>query len=516
MLPRFHPLARLLLCLVGLALSLAIVGFTISGAIATTARWMNRPPGPEIAGFFANDTNKLVSTLLVYPFVLLCLIFCRRILDRRSLVSLGLRPGRAWKELSGGALCGALAMSFLFGVLWLSGKVSVQGPSPEAFEAGALVAGATALVLALTFFCVGFMEEFAFRGYALHNLNAWLGWRAAVVFQAAAFAIIHPLNELQRGGSLAQVFWDARWALINIAMIAIFFAQCYRKTGALWFPIGFHAAWNFFLGTVFSLPVSGLSTFRLLDVGWEKSIWTGGTFGAEASPFLTPILATLIFLIHRLADHPQAILDLNLLKIPIAPDIALDASSPVAPVISPGDTAPQETEERAPNRFKSTMRPASETPQLDPKIFQTAPPPPTFSAPAPIIAQAEPAAVALASVAPDSPGEFHTDIGDAIAAKTGTPATAAGAADLAAQNTPQTVPQQSPALSQSAPGENGAPKSTPEFSPNSPQSAPPLSSVPQAPTAPQSPQTTPPQVAPAPQTAPAPKPNVARPKAPRW
>jgi len=507
MLPRFHPLARLALCLVGVALSLAIVGLTISGAIATTARWTNRPPAAELQAFFASDTNKLVSTLLVYPFILLCLIFCRRILDRRSLVSLGFRPGRAWREAGAGILCGALAISFLFGVLWLSGAVAIGGPSPEAFEAGALTSLAIALALALTFGCIGLMEEFAFRGYALHNLNAWLGWRGAVVLQAIAFAAIHPLNQLKPGASLAGLFWDARWALINIALIAVFFAQCYRKSGALWFPIGFHAAWNFFLGVVWSLPVSGLGTFHLLDVTAENSVWSGGTFGAEASPLLTPILAALIYIVHRQPDHAQAILDLNLLSPnyvapveTVAPfqTMPLGANSPEA------DSEAIEEAERVPNRFKTSMRPTSETPQLDPKIFETTPP--TFSAPAipAALSSAEFAAPGLATNVVSANAE-PTDIGALIAARTG--ATNAPVAAPDATPEPQIIAP--PQATQPA----GAPKSTPESAPEIPQSATTSNA-----TAPQSPTAQPPTAQPPSGDTPAAQPSTPKPKpkAPRW
>jgi hypothetical protein len=45
-----------------------------------------------------------------------------------------------------------------------------------------------------------------------------------------------------------------------------------------------HAAWNFTLGTVASLPVSGIHTFHLFEVEAVGSpLMTGGRYGLEGS-----------------------------------------------------------------------------------------------------------------------------------------------------------------------------------------------------------------------------------------
>jgi len=183
-----------------------------------------------------------------------------------------------------------------------------------------------------------------------------------VVAQGVVFAVIHPLNELQNGKGAGAVFWDARWALVNIFLIAVFFAQCYRKTGSLWFPIGFHAAWNFFLGCVWSLPVSGIQTFRLLDVvSSSDSTLSGGSFGAEGSIFLTCIIAALVYVMSRMPDHPQANLDLALL-------VNYPGETATAGIAEPEEEGP---EEGGPSRFKTSMRPVSTRPQLSPEFFRT-------------------------------------------------------------------------------------------------------------------------------------------------
>jgi membrane protease YdiL (CAAX protease family) len=267
-----------------------------------------------------------------------------------------------------GAACGALAITLLFGVLWLTGNVRINGPSPEAFESGAVVSAAILCFFGVLFFAVGFMEELCFRGYAMHNLAAWGGLRFAIAVQAVVFAFVHLGNVVAKipdegaamgtgvstPPSLLDTLMDTRVALLNIALIGVFFALSYIKTGSLWFPIGFHAAWNFFLGCVWSMPVSGVGTFRVLDVSVSSNVLlTGGDFGAEGSILLTPLLLVLLWVVWQEADHPQAHSDLAESR--AAPE-SHTAPKPAAVASEAG--APVEAE-YVPSRFRTTMRPTT-------------------------------------------------------------------------------------------------------------------------------------------------------------
>lgn len=312
------------------------------GSTLSTA-WTGRTPDEqllELATRFA-----LPLTLLSYPANLLWIAYCRTVFDRRSFASLGLRARRVFPDLGRGAIAGALCIGVLWSILWLTGAISVVGWSPEAFEMNGGHIALNLLGYAVAFAAVGFFEETLFRGYALHNFSTWLGWSGAVAAQAIIFALVHLGNVVNasRPERLAAI-----GALPSLVLIAVFFALCYRKTGSLWFPIGFHFAWNFCLGCLFSLPVSGIATFRLLDVQANQNSWlSGGKFGAEGSWLLIPILGLLIYYISRSPDHPQAVLDLGLLE-----NAPVTATAPATPVVE-ADDGDEETDESRENRFRT-------------------------------------------------------------------------------------------------------------------------------------------------------------------
>jgi hypothetical protein len=120
-------------------------------------------------------------------------------------------------------------------------------------------------------------EELSFRGYAFQNLTKAVGPIAAIATFSIWFGAVHLMNP-HSGGVLS-------WSFVNTISVGVLFAVAYLRTQSLWMPIGMHFGWNFALGTLFGLPVSGLDYFAVLVHG--KAIgprWlTGGSYGVEAS-----------------------------------------------------------------------------------------------------------------------------------------------------------------------------------------------------------------------------------------
>lgn len=147
----------------------------------------------------------------------------------------------------------------------------------------------SALAWGATFLAVSLNEELMFRGYWLFlMLRRWPFWRAAL-FLSVIFGVAHLGNPGENVLGILQVVG-----------IGLLFCFMIRRTGNLWFPIGFHFAWDwaetFFYGT----PDSGrFGVGRLLNSSVQGPAWlTGGSAGPEGSIYGMLILIVCAALIH--------------------------------------------------------------------------------------------------------------------------------------------------------------------------------------------------------------------------
>ena len=349
--PRFSPWLRVVIFGLGAVIASGILSAVVIKALSVSLARSGRAASGGLGEY------ALWISALSYPLLWMWLVFCRRSYDRRPVRALGLRAQDRGRALVGGGVAGAFAVAWLFGVLWLCGGVIFNGFSPEVLALQPLgIIGQLALY-ALLFAAVGFVEETIFRGYLLHNFGAAMGLRAAIWLQALGFALVHLGNLGASGAMPTSAQWiDTLRAMPSLALIGAIFALCWAKSGTLWYSIGFHAAWNFALGCVFSLPVSGLHPFRLFDIAPVGSAWlNGGNFGAEGSVLLWPILGALWLIVQRLPDHPQALHDLESLT-QRAPQVLAARKNVMIPENQPENS---QTQPRS-SRFQTSMRAARE------------------------------------------------------------------------------------------------------------------------------------------------------------
>jgi membrane protease YdiL (CAAX protease family) len=148
-----------------------------------------------------------------------------------------------------------------------------------------------ALFWALFFVVVGLFEEFAFRGYLQFTLADGIGFWPAACVLSLGFGLLHRLNPGETWTGAASV-----------AMIALIFALALKRTGNLWFVVGWHAAFDFGETFLFSVPNSGgvfeghLSNATMAGPEWL----TGGSVGPEGSIFSFLTMAVAAFAIHKL------------------------------------------------------------------------------------------------------------------------------------------------------------------------------------------------------------------------
>jgi uncharacterized protein len=131
-----------------------------------------------------------------------------------------------------------------------------------------------AILWALGFVIVGIAEEFTFRGYTQFTLSTGIGFWPSAVLLSAAFGAIHLGN--------AGEGWVGA---LSVAVFGLFACFTLKRTGNLWFAIGFHAACDYAETFLFSTPDSGLlAQGHLLNSSFHGSRWlTGGTIGPEGS-----------------------------------------------------------------------------------------------------------------------------------------------------------------------------------------------------------------------------------------
>ena len=104
----------------------------------------------------------------------------------------------------------------------------------------------------------------------------------SAVVLSAAFGLIHLRNDGEH--------WPG---LLGAAWIGLFLCFTLRRTGNLWFAVGFHAAWDWSETFVYSVPDSGLVSPRhLLKSSLHGPHWlTGGSVGPEGSVLCFLVIA---------------------------------------------------------------------------------------------------------------------------------------------------------------------------------------------------------------------------------
>jgi uncharacterized protein len=151
-----------------------------------------------------------------------------------------------------------------------------------------------AVAWAAAMLALGFAEEFLFRGYALKTLAEGIGFWPAAILLSSIFGLLHLLLKPHED-------WIDP---ISVSLYGLFWCLTLRRTGSLWFAVGFHAASDYADMVVFAEPNSGNDgkpiPGHLLDLRFHGPDWlTGGPRGTEASLVVFVILAGLFYLFNR-------------------------------------------------------------------------------------------------------------------------------------------------------------------------------------------------------------------------
>ena len=243
----------------------------------------------------SNVVGQMVGEIVLLVSVIVPAIIMG-IFEKRSLRDYGL-PGRS-----------AFGKHFWVGLFWGVAAVTVLivgMRGAHAFYFGNLVLhGARlwkwALWWGIFFLFVGFFEEFSFRGYTQFTLTTGMGFWPAALLLSFLFGAIHLGNpgEAWVGG-------------LSAGLIGLFLAFTLRRTGSLWWAVGFHQGFDWGETFLYSVPNSGMVTpGHLLNSYFHGPRWlTGGSIGPEGS-VLVFVLILLLFVVfdrvYRQAKWPLA------------------------------------------------------------------------------------------------------------------------------------------------------------------------------------------------------------------
>jgi uncharacterized protein len=242
----------------------------------------NPKGGARIWLGMVSETELMIA--VITPAIVMALI------EGRPFAVYGLPPRQAFGRLFWvGALWGLAGLSLLMFILrgtgvFDFGSIALHGLRILKFAA----------FYGLFFLIVGFFEEFLMRGYSQFTLTLGMGFWPAAIVLSIAFGCIHLGNQ-----------GEAWIGALAAGLIGLFFCLTLRRTGNLWFAVGFHASWDWGETYLYSVPNSGTTApGHLLSSSFHGSRWlTGGSIGPEGSVLLFVVLAVMWIVFDRM--YPQ-------------------------------------------------------------------------------------------------------------------------------------------------------------------------------------------------------------------
>lgn len=121
---------------------------------------------------------------------------------------------------------------------------------------------------------VGFTEELAFRGYVFQTLGERMPVWVAGLSMSVIFAVAH----FTLGGFNAAF-------VASVVIVSLMFLTLRFATGSLWFPIGFHAAWDWTQTYFVGLSTTGTRGYdpAVIQVSQSgSSFWVGDQQAIES------------------------------------------------------------------------------------------------------------------------------------------------------------------------------------------------------------------------------------------
>lgn len=269
---RFKLVAWFLICL--LAMVLQLVPSFLIGAIIGIYAIVNGNMSILQGELYTNPAlMSWMNLVLSTGSVILFFVFYTRVIEKRPFSTIGLNVKNKLQKYIRGALV-AIVMQLSYFVVVLAfgwGEVvsePIYATSPLGTSAIPYV-----LLFLLGFMIQGASEEVVVRGWMMPVLSRYYKVPIAIIVSSLFFSFLHMGNP-----NVSDL------ALVNLVLYGVFAALYAINDGGLWGIFAQHSVWNWFMGNVLGLPVSGMiignaSIIETKLIG--PDFITGGSFGPE-------------------------------------------------------------------------------------------------------------------------------------------------------------------------------------------------------------------------------------------
>ena len=234
--------------------------------------------GQAIGHITANWVSPLVRGVLAIGGITLLTWLVRVKLNKRSWSGMALPPPQL-ARLFFGCCCGAFVIWAVFGIEYLLGWLHVTGISTGAHRGVPNVV--LVLIQLVPSLGVGFSEELAFRGYVFQTLGERSPVWVAAAMTGALFALLH-FSVPSFGLNL----------ILSFTLISVMFLVMRFVTGSLWFPIGFHAMYDWAQTYPIGVSTPGDYNPALIQLSQSgPALWVGS---AQSGSGLLDVLAVIL------------------------------------------------------------------------------------------------------------------------------------------------------------------------------------------------------------------------------
>lgn len=232
----------------------------------------------------SSETPTMLENLMglfadIVPIIII-LLFCR-IIEKRSLPSLGIKRKNFAKDYVMGALVGLVLISITFFINYITNSIHISFNSKG-------ISWTFVILSIFAYMIQSFNEELICRGLLMNSISSRKGPIAGILINAIFFGILHLLSP----GVTVLSF-------SNVILFGLIFSLIFYKTNSLWFVSAIHFIWNYFQGVIYGAQVSGLSlyssVFKTEPVA-GRELLNGGAFGFEGGLTVTIIILIAIMI----------------------------------------------------------------------------------------------------------------------------------------------------------------------------------------------------------------------------